>query len=427
MSTRRFGLLATLCLSVGVLTLAPGVANASGAPVEEARANGTFVQMTFNDPEPGTSDTTITDHLRNLITDAHPHSDVRVALHSITGRGIKDAIVGETPGQDLGAGDVTVVMDGTKMGSSGSLAWELKRDVQANGGRFVICGPNNSPDDTSDMGACLGNRATSRQHAKYVLIEAGWKRTGASQGYHSSIVWMGSANITASSGWEAYNDAATVYGDADLYNGLVNEIFDVAASESWSSNDFYDNPNGNGYVHGPSANVSVFASPETTTGRDQLLERLNDVRPGPGCTVAVMQMLFQGERGQDIARKLERIRWPSWPSSSPQCSVYVLVDRKSDGSPSLGDAVEDILCDSVRPVPVKSFQGIHDKALLISADYLGAYKQVVFTGSHNISDPAREENDEVLARVGQGSGAIYDRFAQHFSGPYHSTSAANAC
>lgn len=428
MLTRRLTLLAIACL--GVLGLAPGVAQGSGAPVEEARANGTFVQMTFNDPAAGGEDLTITNHLRELITNAHPHADVRVALHSITGTGIRDAIINEAPKKDNGVGKLIVVMDSTKMNTT---AEELKAGVEANGGQFVECDRNST---TETAGACLGGRAESHQHAKYVLIGAGWKATGASQGYHNYISWIGSANITDSSGWGAYNDAATIYGDQALYDGLRDEIFERQRTQSWGSNDFYDNPPGNGYVHGSSSNVSAFASPETTTDpdtgvdRDQILERLNDVVPGPGCTVAVMQTLFQGTRGQAIAKKLESLKWGSWPSSTPRCNVYVLVDEKDDtGLPSLGTDVKSILCDDYKPVPVKSWPNIHDKALLISAEYLGSYKKVVFTGSHNISDPAREENDEILARIGHNtsSSAIYDRFTQHFSGPFNSSNADNAC
>jgi hypothetical protein len=419
-------LMAGMVACLGVLWLTPGVASAAGTPVEETRADGTIIESRFNAPPAGSTDHTITNHLRDLITDAHMHSDIRIALFSLSSTAIKDAIINETPARDGGAGIVKVVYDGTNIGVEGSVADQLRDTLEGDGDsrtQFIRCDRVTGYNDTA--GGCLGSKTTSSQHAKYALISGGWKREGSAQGFHGNIVWMSSANATGNSGYEAYNNSVTVYNDEQLYNGLRDEIYDVQAAETWPSNDFYDYSPGNGYIHATDSNVSIFASPENTSGRDQWVERLNDITPGPGCSVAVMQAVFEDERSWEIAKKLESLRWPSWPSSSPQCNVYVLVGQTDTGAANMGTTVKDILCDDTKPIKdrVKSHPKIHDKSLIVSGVYNGSAKQIVFTGSHNFSERARDANDELLVRIGHGTGATYNRFASHFSTPYNSTSA----
>lgn len=430
-SARRFArlLIAGVVGCLGLLGAGAGAAGAAGPPVEETRGDGTIIEARFNaPPQPNGEDFTVTDHLRNLITDAHAHSDVSVALFSLSGAGIKDAIINETPAKDGGAGTVTVVYDGTNLGDTGSVARQLKSALDNDGDsrtKFVLCDRVYGYEATA--GACLGSKTTSSQHAKYVLISAGWKREGSAIGFHSNIVWMSSANATGSSGYQAYNNSVTVYNDEQLYSGLKGEIFDVQAARSWPSNDFYDNPSGNGYIHASDSNVSIFASPENTAGRDQWVERLRDITPGAGCSVGVMQAVFEDERSWEIARELENLRWTSWPSSSPKCNVYVLVGQTETGAANMGTSVKDILCDSTKPVVVRSHPKIHDKSLIVNGIYNGSAKQVVFAGSHNFSERARDANDELLVRVGHGSGAIYNGFSQHFSAAFNSSHADPVC
>lgn len=418
----------------------------SDSVAEETRSNGAMVEMTFSRPAPTGADTvepdtTITDHVRRLIEGAEKDAEIRIALHSIAGaRGaeIKDAILAEA--KDGGTGRVTVLYDRLNM-QPGSVAEDLRDglgDPDANGS-FVMCNRNSDPDSNDDSG-CLSSKSYSRQHAKYVLISRGQKHSGNARGTHSNIVWIGSANMTPATGWEAFNDSATIYGDAALYEGLRDEIFDVAESRSWTDNDFYGNPAGNGYVLGTNSNVTAFASPENTPDQDLVLNRLDEVDPDPtgfhqGCFVRVMQAMFgdrsgEEDRGEMIANKLVNLRYPPSSKEGAGCTVQVLVSRDPDsagGGAHLHADVKRVLCNA--NIPVKSFPHVHDKGILIDAHYNGdSQKQVVFTGSHNLTDAALRNNDEILARVGDGGPVLYDEFAQHFERAYDdSTYARNVC
>lgn len=384
------------------VALAGAAPASAGVSADEVRSNGRIVEATFNRPAPGTTDTYVTDHLRNLIVNAPPAATIKIALHSITGTGMKDAIVAEAPGRD-GGGTVTVVYDGTKMGT---VSTQLRDELRAAGGTFVQCGHNAG---SLDDGGCLGTKTYSRQHAKYALISQSAKTTGTQGvGNYWGVVWMGSANVTGDSGWEAYNDAVTSYGDTDLYLGLE-KTFDKAAANNWPSADFYDNPVGTGYAHGPNSNVTTWASPEDTAGNDLVLQRLNDVTPDGNCRIRVMQSLFNGQRGADIANKLVQLRRGG-------CWMWVLIDENS-GGPALDSQVRSILCGNVA---VRSYPNVHDKAFVIRGVYNGSMKDIVLTGSHNLTPEALRNNDEILTRVGASSGPIYSAYEQHFSSAYNS-------
>jgi phosphatidylserine/phosphatidylglycerophosphate/cardiolipin synthase-like enzyme len=178
--------------------------------------------------------------------------------------------------------------------------------------------------------------------------------------------------------------------------------------------------------------VSVFASPETTAGRDQWVERLNDVTPGAGCWIGVMQGVFGNEdtlvggREEVFAKKLESLR-------AGGCNVYVLVGRDSTGAVTIAPRIKTILCDSTNRVAgVRSHPKIHDKGLTIMGLVNGTQKQIVFTGSHNMTQNALDTNDEMIVRVGDSNGTtagpIFNRYWEgHFAAQFNDTTADDIC
>jgi hypothetical protein len=382
----------------------------AGVTVDELRGSNTVIEATFNRPAyVGAEDTHVTDHLRNLIINAEPAANIKIALHSITGYAMKEAIVNEAPGRD-GQGTVTVVFDRTKLDA---MSTALRDELRAAGGKFVECGHN--PNTTNDGGCLNGTSSYSRQHAKYVLIDRGWKRSGSinNGGFYWGIVWVGSANVSGNGGWEAWNDAITSYGDTDLYLSLE-KVFDKAAANNFPSADFYDNPAGQGYVIGPStkSNVTMWASPEGTTTNDLVVQRLRDITPTRDgtCQIRVLQTLFNDARGADVAREIVRLR-------DGGCWVWVLVDSV-DGVASMNSAVKDVLCGKVA---IHKRANIHDKAFVIRGNYSGTFKSIVLTGSHNLTPEALRNNDEILARVGASSGPLYNAYVDHFTQAYNGT------
>lgn len=417
-TARAKRLIVAAIAAVACLTTAPAPASAGGY-AEEARSNGRIVESTFNNfSVGGIEDLTVTEHLRTLIADAPATAEIRIALHSIggtKGAEFKDTIVAAAQrARSIGrTGTVTVIYDGTKMGTSPSVPISLRDELRAAGGTFVECHRNTS----SLAGGCLSTGTNTNQHAKYVLISQTQKRKGTiGVGTHSNVVWIGSANITPATGWQAYNDAVTVYEDVDLYAGLK-DTFETAKSQSFGGIDYYDHLTNRGYVHGADANVTTWASPEATEPRDLMRERLDDITPAAGCQMGVMQTFFEDER-RTLSTRLVELRRGG-------CAVYVVIGQRSDGSAALGSGVRADLCGA--GIPVRSRPNIHNKAVVLYGIYNGSWKKILFTGSHNWTLNALRYNDEILARVGHGSGAIYDAFTQQLFQPAFGTGSTVVC
>ena len=418
------------CLAaVAVLAAFPATAAASGDPAEEQRGQGAFVQMTFNDPDsPGADDPTINNHLTTLIKKAPASATIGIAIFTLTAPGLTQALIDQTKD---GQGMVYVVFDGTNLSSNE--AQQLRDALNGNAslnipdaanGAFVKCKQEPA---TADMGACLGHRSFSRQHAKYALISSAYREIPDGQtdtpdyaGPYANVTWIGSANPSGGGGWEAWNSAVTVYNDPTLYNDLATRMFQPQYGLAWGSDDFFNQTASppRGYVHANSSNTTVWASPELET--DLWGARMDEINPTSGpCTVRVLQGVFaehseDRDRGVKLANKLAGLK-------SKGCGVYVLIAKGSSGEPQIGADTKQILCNA--GVSLRARKGIHEKSMIVNADYLGTEpKRIVFTGSHNFTEKALRNNDELIVRVGDWvNGALNSRFISHFNAAWSLT------
>jgi len=397
-----------VCLAaLALLAAVPATAAADGFPVEELRGS-TMVQMTFNEPTaPGANDPTINDYLTTIIKFAPADADIKVAIFTLSKNTFKQALIDQA---NDGQGTVKVVFDGTNMGTD---ATELKTALDsASNGWFVRC---QQEPKTSLMGACLGHKSFSRQHAKYALISKTIRvapNGGTDWKVIPYVTWIGSANPSGGGGSDAWNAATTVYNDPTLYNDMTSRMFNHQFGLAFGGDDFFSQTYNRGYVHSSGSNVTVWASPELEG--DHWLARLNDITPtdNNNCTVRVMQGIFaehseDRDRGVSLANKLANLKGGG-------CAVHVLVAKGDSGNPQIGTEAKQILCDA--GVSLRARKGIHDKGLLVNAKYLGEFKKVVFTGSHNFTQEALTNNDELIVRIGGGTqDAIYVRANSHFS------------
>jgi phosphatidylserine/phosphatidylglycerophosphate/cardiolipin synthase-like enzyme len=385
----------------------------------------------FRDPRVKDRLTQMIDDLRTLRA-PDDKDRISIAFHSLTLYSVADALINA---QRAGI-KVLVVYDGDddkRTDQSNYLKAELDKLNAAQSdpdkrGQFVYC-----QNGGSGSGSCISQHPTGDQHAKYALFSRTKDKEGTTR---SLAAWISSANMTISSGTQQSNNGVVVYGAASFYNELRARIFNRALEQTWEGNDYLDlkNDDTRGYAYGETANAHAWASPDNGE-EDPVLNQLRKLTTGanPGCSVQVLQSLFLGQRGQDIATELRKLRNPGGEGGPSFCEVQVLVDADTEArdpatgrtvavTPSIGDEVRRILCPSPNPYPirVRMHPRVHDKVMLVDAHYSGGTNRskIVYAGSHNFTDQALTSNDEILLKIGMVSGptglTTYNAFQQHF-------------
>ncbi len=396
------------CLRASVLaallSLALGAATAH-AVVVPVTVGTSVAHAVFAEPLPGNADNQIHNHLLSLIQNTperqNPPAQIRAAIHSITNTQIADALVDKSKnGVDV---QVVYPADPKKRFDAASRLAASGSQVQVqwcdHGGAFgsyafgCISTYNGVEGDPGTM------------HAKYMLFS----KTDIG-GLRNWVTWFGSANLTQDTGTETWNDGLTVFDNKALYDAFDVKLFRpmFADNLNLAGNDFYDPASGRGYFSVPSAGLTLHASPDAAPGDvvDAKLEAM-DARSA-GCSVLVMMSEFTRTVVADQLATMKRAG----------CQVLVLVgmDGSSSppnvlacptGAPHIRSDVLGTLKSAGISVRAKK---IHDKVMLLHA---ANYGWRVITGSHNLTNDALRENDEILVDV--DSQSAYDAFAAHWS------------
>lgn len=341
-------------------------------------------EVAFNDRPNAQVDPTIFDQVVRLLDGAQNGSSVHIALFSI-GRGnrIVDALVrARRRGVQL-----NIVYDK----QDGKLA-PLTRGNEGPPPQIVNCQP----------GACLSNKPKAIMHAKFMLLSS-VRRNPSDALPTPNVTWVSSANMTANSGSEMFNNAIAYYGDGDLYRSLLRVWNDMAGKIRVAD---YFQPPGRGVFGSAAARTEGYVSPEGTRGSDLMLRILRKVKPTRrGCQIDVMQAFFTNARIR-VARRLRALQRRG-------CRVRVVVNAKRKGGKiAMGSRVKRVIRGE------RKGRHIHDKVVLIRGTYEGRRNRtVVLTGSHNMSAPANGRNDEVLLGV-YDVPALYLTFLAHFNDGY---------
>jgi hypothetical protein len=213
------------------------------------------------------------------------------------------------------------------------------------------------------------------QHNKFVLISR------VAQG-HQHIVMQSTGN------WKLHyrhNTMAVVSDNRALFEAYEGYWGDLSAQRR--DPNYYDAHVFDGEAAYPTS-TKVYMFPRGAGG-DTVVSILENVTGCPaGSTIRVAMGDFTDAR-LAVARRLSAL-------GVMGCSVHVV-------------AVEDVGPQVVAALGGRAGRGlhlyasgdpvrVHSKYLLVDAEYLGARRQLVWMGSHNLTGPALRTNDETLLR-----------------------------
>jgi hypothetical protein len=238
--------------------------------------------------------------------------------------------------------------------------------------------------------ACIAKRDKAISHTKLFTFSKATQPDGT---VSSDVVWFGSANQTLTSGTNTFNDTVTIYGANGIYKDLRHYLDDLY--EQKRTGDYFKPDSGRGYIRRLPANVYI--SPEAQT--DLVNHRLDDLTPGAGCEVRVMQSMMKDNR-QAIARRLVKMK-------EGGCDVRVVSSHPDP---------ETIQRLKAAGIEVRRAR-VHNKAFIVRGNFAGTTKYRVHTGSHNIGIGATRYFDEIFVKLAPEVGEthpVYDAYVQHF-------------
>lgn len=221
------------------------------------------VRAHFTNPSSG-RDYTIHNELRRLIDAAPAGSTIRGAIHSLSIDWISDALL---RAQNRGV-TVMVVIDGKNESSTDPAVATIERLTY-----HKFC------QNSSGGRACISTSADGDMHTKLFTFTRTTDPGGTAR---SNVAWFGSANLSYSSGTDAYNNTITVYGDSGLTSGLNANFSDMWNRRHFAGNDYYDAGSGRGYYLATAADA--YASPE---GQSSVEQFISDSQPFSMCIMIV--------------------------------------------------------------------------------------------------------------------------------------------
>lgn len=390
------GLSGLLVGQAGLTTgTAAGAVPVSPAPSLVSAASATIggypVWAHFSNPRNG-RDYPIHTELERLIDAAPAGSSIKGAIHSLSIDSVADALV---EAQSRGV-QVMVVIDGKNRDSTDPAVTTIK---QLTNHRF--CG------NSGGGNSCISTSADGDMHTKMFTFTTTTDPNGVSR---SNVSWFGSANLTYSSGPDAFNNAVTVYGDVTLMNGLNANFLDMWNQRHYSYNDYYDSASGRGYYQATAADA--YASPERVGQTDTIVTRLNDITPDSECRLRIGMAFVTTGRPQ-LLDLVKRFR-------SGGCKVWMVVGGDSvDGIAMSRSVYDDLLAAGVA---IRRMDKVHDKFFLAYGRFDGVYRYRLYTGSQNWSQDALSENDELFVKLAPETGSthpLYDAYYDHFNDAYN--------
>lgn len=380
-------------LALGVIlavTLTPAPAH---AVVRSAYATigGHPVWAHFSNPDAG-RDYTIHTELERLINPAPAGSAIRGAIHSLSIDSVANALLAA---QNRGV-DVRVVVDGKNESSTDPAIVTIKKLTY-----HKFC------QNSSGGHGCISTSADGDMHTKMFTFSSTKDPNGVTR---SNVVWFGSANLTYSSGPDAFNNTVTVYGDAALAGGFNANWADMWNRRHYTGDDYYDAGTGRGYYLAGAGDA--YASPEGLNQTDTIVNRLNDVSPDIECRLRVGMASVTGGRPELVAL-VKSFR-------AAGCKVWMAIGTDSAGGISMSQAVYNELLGA--GVAIRRKDKVHDKFFLLRGTQDGAVRYRVYTGSQNWTQDALNENDEIFVKLtseAEASHPLYDAYYDHFNEMYN--------
>jgi phospholipase D-like protein len=337
------------------------------------------VEATYAHPPTDGEDRAILDRLVQMVDDTPAGGQIRATVFRLTVEPVRDALLAAA------RRGVTVQVLQNGRGAADAVGASLSRPVPiglGEGHRFA----GRAFDPTGEWTAygAIATGPESDLHTKLVLFSATRDPVGR---LREHVCWWSSANLAERSGTEKANNAVAVYGDATLYAGFLERLWDLLWSQThFPRNDFYNGSRGRGaFLGGPQSRTKVFCSPEQDT--DLWLGRLGSVVAGSGAAIDVVHARFTDDRAAVAARLAELSRQGA--------TVRVLV---GSNPALLGATVHATLREA--GIPVRR-ANLHDKLVLLHARHASSRRprKVVLSGSHNLNHDANYRNDEILVKT----------------------------
>lgn len=368
----RLGRSTVAALAVGAVTVAGVVTGLSAAVPAYAEAPGDFVPTTgavFNDPGGTESEQyAIRDHVKNLVDSTETGETITMSLYNVTDheRGFADSLIAAA---DRGV-NVRVVLESKNAdtGSATAIVEHLGTD-KSQPSWAVVC-----------SSGCHG---TNINHNKFYLF--------SNVGGQSDVVVQSSANLTISNSTKFWNNAVTVVGNAELYQGYARYFDDLSRDETDSS---YYRTFKAGFVKG-------YHFPRSGSG-DTVVNTLGNVACGSGDDTARIRVGMWYFGRTPVARELARL-------GAAGCTIEIVYTRMQPDPESVLRSAENV---TMKQLPEGEGDIIHSKYYLIDGSYAGVDRKVVFTGSPNFSDRALRVNDETLLRIYDAD--IHEQYVANF-------------
>ena len=389
-------------------TVAVGPLGSGQVGADVTFAEGTVhIDTIYTVPEP---DPSIFNNLTGLINRAEPGSYIAGAIYSIDDDNAIDTALQAAAGRGV---DLWLVLD-SDPDHDNTAAFADWTAAQKSNLHYRKCERgclSTTPDDANGHAAI--------QHMKYYTFSRTQRYAG---GAFSPAAWVGSANSDANTGLNASNNAVSIFSDSNL-NAELEKVF----RDQWKGAvpvdqspyppyfDYYIWPatptfprqtEGNGaFFSSTSGTVGIF-SPDQDGDRDESKDlwkvQLGMLQPPPLssgqlCRVVAFQNHLDTARFAAV-HEFSRL-------AEAGCKVQIVanfIDKPGveDDDVEIGDRVRKDLCeDTSGDLTIIAVRKMHQKAVAANAMFNGSWRSTVWTGSHNLSGPALNRNDEILFRL----------------------------
>ncbi len=362
----------------------------------------------FTNPASSTlSKENITDEVVRLIWSVPSGGKIHAAIHSLSVDKVAHALVCAQKERGV---TVKVVEDGgiaTPRKDMSNAARHLEGGLPSD--HLTYCGQG-----TDHEWSCIQKGKKAIMHTKMFLFSTATAPDGK---VANNVVWFGSANMTKATGQNSLNNTVTVYGDAQLYQGALGYYRDLQAKKNVADDDYF---NHGGKVVAPSARLFLSPSPTTDLWKD----RLDQVIPGADCAIVVAHAYILDTRSV-VVQKLRSL-------ANKGCTVKVIGPKKDTKaeqdkqfSPSMLAVLDGKPSAGVPKIETRIAK-IHEKYMIVHARFgeqPTVVRDFVFTGSHNLTGPANNKNDELLARL--DGNPVAAAFFLHFVDTWNAATPVN--
>lgn len=345
--------------------------------------NGAKIETRFGQPSGTGSDQGLLVRLRDLFNSVPGGGTIKGSIYTINLKYISDALYAAA-----NRGVTLQIMQCRKDKVEGSTSPNGDNMVTVMASLPGQRWTGGAGDDATHKWGAIASQDGADLHSKYFLLS---QATGPDGVAYANVVIVTSANPSSWSGQQLSNDMQVIYGDATLYNNLLNGYHVPVWNEDHTYGvDFYEPP-GRGKID--SAYVNLYASPSATG--DMWVNRLDDFNNDTNVEVYAAFGWLMAER-QAVYDKLIAMK---------QAGAWVQVAAGKNYDTSVVQQLQGA------GIAVKANLRMHNKSIIVSAN--GGAKKVVFAGSHNLNNQALRVNDELISRTHSVPG-VYDDYKAHY-------------